>query len=135
MSTSITHKVIVGFKVYFKDIYVLDKEAEYKTKKRYCQNTGKELKPQLIEITPSKYHYEFEGKSYDDPYEILNDHSGFNGVDYFYIGETFGEYQDMDYFACNIGEITETEIQEKFSKMREKYPDRDIKLHMDYQVW
>ena len=134
MSTSIKHKVFIGFELDFKDICIIDKEAEYRTQKVYCQNTGRELKPKLIEISPAKYHYEFEGKSYDNPYEIFKHHSGIHVNGELYIGEELGEYKDMDYYACNIGKLSEEEVKEKFSKMKEKYPNRNIQLHTLYWV-
>lgn len=84
MSINYNQSCLVGVKLYYKDLTVIDSPAEYQLQDRYDTRTGKITWQESILVKSEEWHIEFNGKAYDDYNEIANDY----GLDY------IEDYQD-----------------------------------------
>lgn len=130
---------MIGIKIPVEDLKVVTSPAVYEDQNRYDSKTGKVKGTERVLVKDEEYHYEWDGKVYEEPYdlgEIEYDDpvETYHLDDYLYFGYMIDE--DEDYGRVNLleGELTLELIQERFDLISKKFPDYPVKMYFMSRV-
>jgi hypothetical protein len=124
---------IIGISIPYKDLQVTTSEAIYEEQNRYDPKTGKVVGAENVLVKEREWHVEFNGKKYDDYYDIERDYKDmFSYMDYdcetFYLGLKI-ETEDFGRADLINESFTPREISDMCLKVHGKLRNYEIGIH------